>query len=256
MGYKILGEPFEVSGEVLGNPTGRLPYSQRVLNTQPDSLIQYLPFGEIIGSANAIDLSPEGNDAGYNTVTLEVPGIGDGHTAARLNGAAGFIDIYSAALNADFDGAEGTALIWGRVDIGVWTDGIIRFMAQLRVDGNNRLLIRKVNPNIIQFIRTGGAVAETLTLAGVSPITYFMAACTWSETDDEVRTYYMDDVNPFFEVGVATVLGAWAGNLVDAATVVGATNEAGGSVWDGDLAHWAVWNTPLTEEELFALSIR
>lgn len=236
---------------IFTRPTG-LSLSQKILATRSASLVQYLPFSEALGSANAIDLSPKGNDAVYNTTTLGIPGIGDGLTAARLNGVAGFIDVYSAGLNTDFSGAEGTIVIWGRMDASVWTDGATRFMGQVRVDGANFVYIRKqVANNTILFTRAGGGVTETVSLAGINPTTYFMAAMTWSEVVDEVKAYYMDIVNPFGQVGAtATVLGAWAGNLFNTSTNVGASTEAGGSVWDGDLAHWAAWNTPLTSTEL------
>ncbi len=229
-----------------------LTLSQKILATRPTKLIQYLPFSEPFAAGNAIDLSPEGNDAIYNTVTLGVPGIGDGLTAARMNSVSGFINIYSAGLNADFDGAEGTMLIWGRVDAGVWTDGTFRTMGVFFVNATNRILIRKDNANNqIGFLRIGGGIAESVTLAGVNPTTYFMIASTWSETTDKFKAYYMDDATPFTQSGVTQVgLGAFVGNLSNTRTLVGAETGAGGSVWNGDVAHWAVWNTPLTEEEL------
>ncbi|MFV1969356.1 MAG: hypothetical protein ACC628_28375, partial [Pirellulaceae bacterium] len=51
------------------------------------------------------DLSPQGNDGAYTGVTLGQPGIGDGRTCPLFDGANDYNNIYSAALNTDFDGA-------------------------------------------------------------------------------------------------------------------------------------------------------
>jgi hypothetical protein len=56
--------------------------------------------------AISIDQSNNGRNGAYTGVTLGATGIGDGRTSATFDGATSYNNIYSAALNTAWNGAE------------------------------------------------------------------------------------------------------------------------------------------------------
>lgn len=231
---------------------------QAILSTQFNNLIQYLPLNEDVGSEVAIDNSGKGNSGLYSGVTLGATGIGDGLTAATFDGTASYVDLYSPTFNAEFNGAEGTMLVYGKVSgAGIWTDGNLRMTTVLRAVTANRVLIRRSNAaNSINIIRDGGGVSSIININGINPTDYFFVAITWSEAADEFKAYYKDASNPFAQSGATqTGLGVFAGALSTTLANVGAENQSGTQVWSGELVHHAVWNTPLTEDELNNIAI-
>ena len=94
-------------------------YANKVLSYSP---IAYWQLNELVGSV-ANDSS--GNDYHGSIVgcTLGQPGIGDGQTSFLFDGINDLVTLPAVALNADFDGDEGTMMVWTRVfNLGVWTE--------------------------------------------------------------------------------------------------------------------------------------
>ena len=68
---------------------------------------------------------------------------------------------------------------------------------------------------------------------------------TWSALADECRSYvYYDGV--LQDTTTLTALGVWGGVLASTWTAIGSYDGSGpGAPWHGQLAHCAVWDTPL-----------
>lgn len=216
----------------------QLDYADKVLSVAPNNLIAYWKMDEAAGGV-AVDSSPEGNDGAYTGVTLGQPGIGDGLTCPLFDGANDFNNIHSAALNADFDGAEGSLVIWVRLNgVGVWTDGANRFCINLRVNNNNRIHIQKPNSNSrLQWLYRAGAVVSQREETALSITDWMTLGFTWSAGADEAIAYR--DGN---QIGaILNGLGVWAGNLSATNTLIGAETTGPAAVMDGLEAHAALW---------------
>lgn len=210
-------------------------YFQKVLNIAPANLIGYWPMSELSGSV-ATDYSGQGNHGAYTGVTLGQAGIGDGRTAASFDGSTSFCNIYSAALAADVNPAEGGLMAWGKVSApGVWTDSTIRRLVQIQADSSNRILLSKIANNSLLAEYTAGGTAEQITTAQ-TPSGFFSLLLTWSVASDEVKAYYSGNL-----LATRTGLGTWAGALSNTSCLIGATSTGPASVWSGALAHVALW---------------
>lgn len=222
-------------------------YWKKVLNIDYANLILYHPMNEAAG-AIAIDKSSQGNDGAYTGVTLGQAGIGDGSTCPLFDGTNDFNEIYSAGFAADFDGEEGTFAGWMKVSgVGAWTDGSHRRVVNILADANNQLNIYKnAGNNIVTWTYKAGGATKTANAAGHSETGWIHVALTWSKAADEAKYYENGS-----QVG-ATLngLGAWVGAPIDNNTVIGATNVTPANVWDGWLAHCAIWKTPLSASDI------
>ncbi|MFZ1060123.1 MAG: hypothetical protein WAP47_13125, partial [Candidatus Rokuibacteriota bacterium] len=179
---------------------------KKILRTERASLISFLPLWEASGSV-AADLSGKGCTGAYVNVTLGQPGPGDGRPCAGFDGSTSYVDWYSAALAAAFNGAEGTVLIHGKVaNAGVWADGATVYQAAyLAADNNNNVNLRHYPANTLGWIYAAGGTTKTVTLGSLSTLTFFSAAITWSASADKMIAYYNGA-----QAGVTqTGLGVW-----------------------------------------------
>ena len=241
-----------------GSPSSR-SYLRKLLTPNPgvgydpSSLILYHPMNESVGGV-AIDYSPEGNDGAYTGVTLGQPGIGDGLTCPLFDGANDFNNIYSVPFDADFNGAEGTVLLWRQpINVGVWTDGVIRYFVHLYVDPNNEVRIIKAGAaNTVFMGYRAGGVLLSATSAAEFDIGFNCYGVTWSALADEVRGF-----KDGAQLG-ATIngLGVWAGPLLASRTLIGAATIAPANVWDGYEAHVAVYSAPQPPAVMAYLGVR
>lgn len=227
-------------------------YIQKVLGIQAANLILYHPMNEPSGGV-AIDASPEGNDGAYTGVTLGQPGIGDGETCPYFDGTNDYNDIYSAGLNGDYDGAEVTIAAWLKVvDLPFWGDNTTHRVITIEVSATNSLRIEK-SANVddrLSWVLTGGSTTVAIAKTGMTELDWIHVAITVSENDDKMIAYY----NGVQEGAIQTGLGTWAGALLNSRCVVGAQNNAPGGVWDGWLAHPAIWKVALTPAEILQLA--
>lgn len=224
-------------------------YHERVLATQP---IAYWPLWEAAGTVAQCLVNPAQNGT-YNSDVSAWPvgtGIGDGNTAPGFDGVNDYVDILTAPYVAAFNGDEGTVHQWIRVDAaGTWTDGIRRVAWYCPVDGNNWALLDKSNANNqFRYFYSAGAVAESVIRAS-NETGWHTIAMTWSKAADEFRAYW-DGV----QTGATqTVLGNWAGDLVEA--WIGALSGVPASAWHGQIAHSVVWDRALPVSTIANLAI-
>lgn len=236
----------------MGGGAATMGYYQKVMGYGP---LVYFPQWEAAGLVS--DEIVNGWDGAYTGVTLGQPGIGDGNTAPFFDGANDYNNIFTAALQAAFDGGEGTAAIWARVaNVGVWTDGVQRLAIALVVDGNNQVYMEKAVANNRLFWRyEANNVSEIVTLDGVVTLDWFHMAITWSVSTPptgEVRAYFNGAQTGPTHVG----LGAWAGVLDVNQTLIGGYDRAPLSrLWHGWLAHGAVFTSALPPAAIADLAV-
>ena len=231
---------------------GKTYYYKKVLSYGP---IAYWPLWEPSGAVAQCLVNPAQNGT-HSGVTLGQQGIGDGRTCPYYDGANDHTNTYSVALDAAFNGAELSFVIWARVDAAaVWTDGIARLAIHFRVDADNRVYIGKdlVN-NQLDFLYEAGNVLERVQYNIGAPTSWLSLGITASASagvDGEVRAY----VNGTQVGATQTTLGVWAGALDATRVCIGAFNTAPTLVWSGWLGHGAVFNRALAPAEMAALAV-
>ena len=224
----------------------QVPYYRKVLRTRP---IAYWPLGESAGAV-AYDLAGAQRNGAHTGVDLGQRGIGDHRTAPWYDGVGDYTNVYSAALAAAFNGAEGSLMVWVRVNAAaVWTDGTIRRLIILRADDNNLVYIgRTATDNQLDFrVRAGGS--DNRVTPAATSVVWRHYMITWSRTADSVA-FYADGVSFYGAAGI----GVWAGALAGTTCVIGAINTVPANVFHGWLAHGAVWPRALAPAEVAALA--
>jgi len=249
-GQKIHTVPGPDWGVRVTQSAAAMAYSDKVLSYGP---LVYFPQWEPAGVVSE-ELVNTWNGA-YTGVDLGQPGIGDGNTSPWFDGANDYNDIWTAALQAAFNGSEGTAMVWARVnDVSVWTDGVIRYGINLQADVNNLLWICKRNlDNVVNWRYMAGGVPRNINLGGLTTTDWMHWAITWSISTPptgELRAYY----NGAQTGATQDNLGIWAGNLDAALTCIGARDTGPASVWHGWLAHGAIWTSALPPEAILDLA--
>lgn len=239
MSFKKIGE--RRLGRNIGSGGKKQTPFDRILSTQNANLVQYLPFGEL-NLATAYDRSRQFNNGLYVTSpTLGVPGIGDGRTAVNLFTFPQFINVYSAALDTDFDGQECTFVLWIKANsAGVWGDASTRTLFRFQVDGSNLITVQKIAATgVLKLIYVAGGTTETVDSVGQTRTDFFQIGVTVSLVADEVK-FYLGGV----QIGATqTGLGTWVGNLGVANACVGSPDTVPSSpLWLGDVARWGVWS--------------
>ena len=227
-------------------------YHRKVLATATANLIGYWKMDEHLGTV-AIDSSPERNDGAYTGVVLGAAGIGDGRTSPTFDNTNDFNNIYSAALNTDFSGTEGTLMAWGRVSgSGVWTDANVRELVHI-ADANNAdriIMERSATDNQLSWIFDVGATLLSVSRDSNTTLDFFHMAITWSDGADEVIAYFDGAQEGTTQTGVPT----WTSNLGSTRTLIGARLTTPLNVWDGNASHVALWTTPLAAAQISNLA--
>lgn len=221
-------------------------YQRRILNLFGASIIAYWPLWEPSG-ATANDISGNARNGSYTGATLGQTGIGDGHTAPLFDASGDFCNVFSASLQAAFNGAEGALMCWARVfDAGVWTDGTLRHFLNFGVDSSNNYaaLVRSTVNNRIAFNRAGGGTTRQIAFNGVTTLNWFHFAGAWSESGGEVNAY-LNGV-----AGAPLAPTAWTGLVNAARCVIGGRETTPAALWNGWLAHAVLLNRPATPTEI------
>ena len=224
-----------------------LSYEEAIRQIVGDANITALwMLDEASGSA-AVD-SVNGLDGIYSNCALANAATPWGGVAPLFDGTSSFVNIYSAALNAAFDGDEHSLMIWAKVaNVGVWTDGILRYRMRFAAPGVNFSFMSKPSTfNLLESRRAGGGVVEIVEEVGVATIDWFCAGQTVSKsagTSGEFKAYRNGS-----QVGATqTSLGDYVGNLSIA--VIGGTSIPS-LIWNGWLAGAMVTSSILTPAQM------
>lgn len=229
-----------------------MTYTDRVLAIHPSEMLAYWPMTETSGTT-ATDATGNGRTGTYTDVTLGEPGIGDGSTGANFNGSTSVMDVWSADLASAFTPGEFTIALWFKIPLEVWTNAHTGRLFTFQVDAGNRVLLQKnAQSNQLSTIYNAGNANKTRTVTSYSPVYWTHWALTVSKTANAMRVYLSGAQNGLAING----LGTWVGTLTDGSTVIGGQSGFGPvSVLSGSLAHFTVWNTVLTAEEIADLAL-
>ena len=227
-------------------------YSGKVLGTATANLIGYWPLWETAGAVADNLEGTAARDGAYTTVTLNSSTGPDGRPVGLWDGTNDYCHVYSDSFRDAFNGSEGTIALWAKVSgAGVWTDSTERKLFMFRVDANNSIYARRNTADgRIDYYYVSGGTTQTRVKTAISATGWMHFGLTWSKAGDAVKAYY----NGVQEGATLTGLGIWAGVVVPAQTILGALITTPNHVWDGYLAHAAVWTTPLTVAQILALA--
>lgn len=232
---------------------GKRPYFKKVLATGP---IAYWPQWELTGSVSE-DLVLDAQDGAYTGATLNATAAPDGSPSPFFDGVNDFNNVFTATLQGQFNGSEGSVAAWARVaNAGVWTDGALRFSVGLRATAANRLDIEKdAANNRLDFVYVAGGAIRTVVHTPITDVGWMHLVMTWSASagaTGEMRAFLNG-----IQTGVTQInLGVWVGNLLNTRTNIGCDNTVGpASVWHGYLAHVSVWDRPLSPDEIANLAV-
>ena len=254
MGLRRFGGPgmHGIGGTPLSSLGGAFHggYFAEVLATGP---IATWPLWEASGTVAQCLVSTAQNGTYSSDVSGWPPGvgIGDGKTAPWFDGTNDYVNINTAAFRAAFNGAEGSTLVWARVNSGaVWTDGTYRFALMFYIDANNYIDITRWNANnTLSWRYAAGGVGKQRTKAGLSTTDWMCLGSTWSASANEFRAYY----NGVQEGLTINGLGVWSGAALTRA-VIGAAIVTPANVWHGWEAYATVWNQALPPATMAALA--
>jgi hypothetical protein len=212
-------------------------YAGDVLATNP---FLYLKLNEGSG-ANALDSSGNGYNSPYIGVTWDGQIPPTGGEAPFFDGVNDSVDIFDGGFGADFDMDEGCVLLWVKPnDAGSWND---QFRAQFRIrrDANNYIAMDSSGDDL-RVRHRGSGLAERSITKSVTGITAWQSFIfSWSVIGNEIEMV-VDGVSEGTAVCDATAgIGLSAG-----ATALGASGPAPISPWNGYLAQFAIWDTPIT----------
>jgi hypothetical protein len=157
-----------------------------------------------------------------------------------------FTNLYSAALNGDFNGAELTLIAWVNITEAVWLDASFDYIVRYRVDAANQLYMAK-SSNLPQFVMTSGGTTKTFNITATDRDgTWIAFGLTVSEADDKAIAYMRGEQDGATQTG----LGTFAGNLNSSTTLLGSSATTPANVLNGLIAHHALWSTPLSPTDM------
>lgn len=232
-------------------------YQQLVRDLRPANLLAYWPLDEASGTF-AGDDSGIGRHGSYKGSGEPSPGNSlQGFTAPVFDGTNDYINFYSTSLRDAFNGALGTLLAWVRVDGGSrWTDSTSRRAVMLQADANNIVsIVKNSTSGQIQGTYTaGGTTGKQVIDANQFSRNWVCVAFTWNAANDIIKLY-TDGVRVTGVAGQQDGLGTWAGTLGPTTTVIGNSSTVGTTaVWNGAVAHVAVWDAELSAAEIAMLA--
>jgi hypothetical protein len=222
-------------------------YNSRIIATNP---LVYFPLDETSGSVskNWGSLGTPANGQ-YTGVDLHNTPGPKGGGCPYFDGVHDWVNIYTAALAAAFNGDEGSLAIWSKVyDVSIWSDGSYHYQFILMVDIQNRVNISKSSANKLNFSYYAGNVTKAVNLA-TTTIDWFCAVLTYSKSNDRMRGYF----NGVQVETIQTGLGVWVGSLNATSTAIGTNGSGLTYPWPGWLAHAAYWDRELSLAEIQAL---
>jgi hypothetical protein len=259
--FRRLGDPFggRLGARTLPGVGGRSggaaqTYNERILALGP---IAYWPLDDLAG-VTARDLAA--GDGSLDGTYLNAPdlgevGIGDGSTSVKFNDPAPadqLVNIYSAALNAVFNGDEFTIGTWLRaLNAGFWTDGLQYTFFRYYASGANRMYIQKsAGNNEIRVFHRASDNFEIVDNVGQSELTWVHWMWSVSLAADELKVFKNG-----IQIGpTVNGMGAWVGALNINNTRYGAaTNTV--SEMQGWLAKGILFDRALNDADALAVGV-
>lgn len=169
----------------------------------------------------------------------QVNGIGINQTSGNTlldpvyldDGVNDAVNVNSGSFNSAINPAQWTLGVFAQITAAAnWSNGSVYYLLNRAVDASNKAAIYKSAANTVTFLYLAGGTSKSVTYTW-SGLGWHHYAMTIDKTND-LMIAYVDGV----EVGRATGLGVWVGNLSSTLTAVGAINSSGGNAWPGYLA--------------------
>ncbi len=248
--------PYPVAA-VRGKNFGALGYSDKILGTEAANLIGYWPMNEASGTNSDNAEGTAARDGTYTGVTLGQTGIGDGNTCPLFDGANDFNNIASASLGTAGISDNLTVALWAKVSgSGVWTDSTLRYMIRFTYSTTSDYIsiIRSATNNRLQWScewGNGGAIAVLKN--SVTETGWMHMAITINVGSDAVIAYYNGSPTGSPGSGLITQSDTTLDTLRTLISSDDVSSPA--NIWDGWLAHAAIWTTVLTPAEIATLAV-
>ena len=220
-------------------------YAQRTIDLFGSALIGYWKMDETSGTT-VLDSSPQGNhgtSSGLGLANLAMPGQIGGY-APYFDGSGGYANVFSAALDADFNGEEGALMGWFQATTAEWADSTVRRLVYFEEDGDNRVIMQRSTANKIDCFYEAANTTETRIPDQINTAGWYHIAITWSLSNDRMRVYR---AGTQFSTE-ATTLGTYAGGLTKA--IIGATSTTPTEPFKGHIGHVILLNREATAEEV------
>jgi hypothetical protein len=217
-----------------------MTYTQKILSQLPN-VIQLLPGTETSGLIS-YDASSQGNNGVYNGTTLAQIN-GPGASMGRFgfyDGVNDNWDIYSAGIDADFNGAEFSLGIWFRA-----TSIVAGRIGRILADANN-YWEAIITAGSLQTVYTSAGVFKTVSSFPVVANTFYHYGLTVSDSNDRMR-HYMNGI----QVGATqTGLGTWVGALSSSQCCYMARNTSGANPLAGYSGFGVIANVEWTPAQM------
>lgn len=221
-------------------------YSTKVQTYSPYA---YWPLWETEGAVAHCLIDPN-QDGAYVGVTLGHSEGPDGNPVPLFDGTNDYVNILTATLNTNFDGAVGSMAAWFKVyNASVWTE-IVRYVMRLFADTSNNIYMRKdsTEDQVSWRYKSGGAALSQVAACGL--LSWVHMAMTWDRTTENKVHYYLSGTEV---LPASSGLLAWTGALTIA--TIGSMDLVPAQVWYGWLAHAALWDTVLTPANVADLAV-
>jgi hypothetical protein len=205
------------------------------------------------GLAQVKDRSRRQNHGVYaaSGVTLNQPGYRN-TSSALFDGSAGYANVYSAGLAADFNAEELTlAILVKMLNATVMGDGQQRYGARFAADANNTISLWKNGSAQLVATYTAGGTAKNVTVSGHNDPDWFWLVLTVSKAADALKLYKFGMLGPGGQIGsTQTSLGVWAGALAANLACLGAASTTPTTMHSGWLMGGALWTKAIPEQDL------
>lgn len=239
----------------LGLPIPIPEYIELVREIRQSSLILFLPLNETAGTIARNAQGVAARNGTYTSVALNSKLGIQNYPAPLFDGATSFVDIYSASLNAAWNGNVSQICGWSQVSgAGVWTDGAVREIFAISSIGNPDFIIfRKNNANnqlrvLLKRNNVTGSQVQAFSDTG-----WFW----WSvEISAAGVTVYVRPLGGAEINFSAANVQSWSANLLSTRTCIGALTDTPTNVFAGFEQFFSIWaGVNLTADERAELAL-
>jgi hypothetical protein len=184
-------------------------------------------------------------NADHTGVLVGEPGTIQIARSCYYDGVADFTDGYSAELNGYYNPNEGTFILFGKADTGVWVDGVFRYLARFQAAAGNQIYVTKsAGPPNINVNYEGGAVLKAVAIPSGSPTDFFMLGMTWK---NNVLRGFWNGIQSGADVpGLVDIVG----NLDPNICLLGAFSQTPTNTWHGWLSYPIISNRALSDQAI------
>jgi len=224
---------------------------EKIKRTRPNNFVGYWPMNENSGNAVEHMHAYHGLNTSVSLADRQIYGP-DGGPCYYFDGTNSYCNIYAA--QAAEPTLIGTASIWFACEKGYLEGTTLGRLLTLGANATtNVILIEKTataNTFRLAYIAgsTTDSVSPTIYVGGVGNQfpEWHNLAMTWSATADALKVY----VDGLQSGSTQSSLGTWSGSMASTLMTIGAAATTPTSVFNGWLAHCAVWSVVLTDDEI------